>query len=357
SDCLTARDLNVATASSRCKSSIDGLKPSLQIHSARVHNLKNISVRIPYASLTVVTGVSGSGKSSLVSDVLRPNMESYLALPERLRKDFAWIGCDKITGADAFVKTIVMDDGPIGRSSRSNALTYTGAFNYVRELFAATPAAKARGYTASRFSFNVKGGRCEVCKGDGEVSLEMSFLPEVSIKCPQCNGLRFNKETLEIRYAGRNIAEILALTVEEAVVFFAKNAHALTRKLRTLETVGLGYLQLGQSAATLSGGEAQRLQLANELSRPPDKRALYILDEPTAGLHPDDVQKLLKLLFHLRDLGHTIVVVEHNLDIIRSADWLIDLGPEGGAAGGSLIAQGPPALVAESALSHTARYL
>ena len=328
----------------------------LEIRAARIHNLKRVTARIPLGCLTVVTGVSGSGKSSLITDVLRPNMEAYLALPRRLRADFAFIGCDAIAGADNVSKVIVMDGNPIGRSPRSNALTYTGAYALVRELFAATPAARARGYASGRFSFNVKGGRCEVCGGDGELTLEMSFLPEVTIPCPQCGGLRFNKETLEIKYAGRSIADILALTVEESVKIFA-NTPALARKLNMLETVGLGYLQLGQSASTLSGGEAQRLQLANELARPAGEKTLYLLDEPSAGLHFDDVRKLIKLLTGLRDLGHTIVVVEHNLDFMRAADWLLDLGPNGGIHGGELIASGPPEHVAESPLSHTAPYL
>jgi excinuclease ABC subunit A len=253
-------------------------------------------------------------------------------------------------------KLIVIDKTPIGRSSRSNPLTYTGAFDTIRNLYAATPAAKARGYTASRFSFNVKGGRCEVCKGDGQIHLAMSFLPDVYVTCEQCGGRRYNKETLEVHYGGRTIADVLALTVSEAVEAFA-NVPRLARKLQTLEDVGLGYLQLGQPASTLSGGEAQRLLLSAELQRPPEEHTVYILDEPTTGLHFADVRRLLQILARLRDAGHTVIVIEHNPDVMRAADWIVDMGPGGGDAGGTVVASGPPEQVAKSKASLTAAYL
>ena len=323
---------------------------------ARKHNLKNVTAKFPLGCLTVVTGVSGSGKSSLVDDVLRENLAGYLARPYRDRENFVFLDCEGIIGADQIDKLIVIDKSPIGRSSRSNPLTYTGAFDTIRKLYASTQAAKTRGYDAGRFSFNVKGGRCEVCKGDGQIHLEMSFLPDVAVTCEQCGGKRYNKETLEVHYAGRSIADVLDLTVSEAVEVFA-NVPKLARKLKTLDDVGLGYLQLGQSASTLSGGEAQRLQLSTELSRPSEKHTLYVLDEPTTGLHFDDVRKLLKILVRLRDAGHTVIVIEHNPDVMRAADWIIDLGPGGGEAGGELLAAGPPEIVAKSAVSLTARYL
>ncbi len=328
----------------------------LTVIEAAVHNLKQVTAQFPLGCLTVVTGVSGSGKSSLVDDVLRENLAGYLARPYRSRENFVFTGCRGIRGADLVDKLIVIDKTPIGRSSRSNPLTYTGAFDTIRNLYAATSAAKARGYSAGRFSFNVKGGRCEICKGDGQIHLEMSFLPDVSVTCEQCGGRRYNKETLEVHYAGRSIADVLDLTVSEAVEVFA-NVPKLARKLKTLDDVGLGYLQLGQSAATLSGGEAQRLQLSTELSRPPEKHTVYILDEPTTGLHFEDVRKLLTILVRLRDAGHTVIVIEHNPDVMRAADWIIDMGLGGGDAGGEILAAGPPEVIAASAVSLTAPYL
>lgn len=328
----------------------------LTVVGAAIHNLKQVTAQFPLGCLTVVTGVSGSGKSSLVDDVLRQNLDGYLGRRYRERANFVFQNCEGILGADQVDKLIVIDKTPIGRSSRSNPLTYTGAFDTIRNLFAATQAAKARGYTASRFSFNVKGGRCEVCKGDGQIHLEMSFLPDVSVTCEQCGGKRYNKETLEVHYGGRSIADILALTVSEAVEVFA-NVPKLARKLKTLDDVGLGYLQLGQPAATLSGGEAQRLQLSTELSRPPEEHTLYILDEPTTGLHFADVRRLLMILVRLRDAGHTVIVIEHNPDVMRAADWIIDMGPGGGDAGGRIVAIGPPDVVAASEASLTAPYL
>ncbi|MGI5869213.1 MAG: excinuclease ABC subunit UvrA [Kiritimatiellia bacterium] len=328
----------------------------LAVKGASIHNLRDVDASFPLGCLTVVTGVSGSGKSSLVDDVLRANLQAYLAKPRRERAGFAFQDCAGIVGAEAVDKLIVIDKTPIGRSPRSNPLTYTGAFDTIRNLFAATPAAKARGYTASRFSFNVKGGRCEVCKGDGRIHLAMSFLPDVYVTCEQCAGRRYNKETLEVHYGGRSIADVLALTVAEAVEAFA-NVPRLARKLQTLEDVGLGYLQLGQPVSTLSGGEAQRLQLSAELQRPPEEHTVYLLDEPTTGLHFADVRRLLQILVRFRDAGHTVVVIEHNPDVMRAADWIIDMGPGGGAAGGTVVAFGPPETIAKHKSSLTAAYL
>ncbi len=328
----------------------------LEVKGAAIHNLRGVDAKFPLGCLAVVTGVSGSGKSSLVDDVLRANLEAYLAKPRRERDGHIFQDCTSIAGVEAVDKLIVIDKTPIGRSSRSNPLTYTGAFDAIRNLYAATPAAKARGYTASRFSFNVKGGRCEVCKGDGQRHLEMSFLPDVTVTCEQCGGRRYNKETLEVHYGGRSIADVLALTVSEAVEAFA-NLPRLARKLKTLDDVGLGYLQLGQPASTLSGGEAQRLQLSAELQRPPEEHTVYILDEPTTGLHFADVRRLLQILVRLRDAGHTVIVIEHNPDVMRAADWIVDMGPEGGDAGGRVVACGPPEVVAACPVSLTAAYL
>ena len=299
------------------------------------HNLRNITARFPVGAFTVVTGVSGSGKSTLVDETLkRALMKRFYGskdVPGKYRK---------ISGMENFDKVIEIDQSPIGRTPRSNPATYVGFFSEIRELFARTEAAKARGYTAGRFSFNVKGGRCEVCGGDGVQKLEMSFLPDVYVTCEQCGGRRFNAETLEVTYGGRNIADVLSMTVAEACEFFAR-VPSLARRLKTLDDVGLGYIQLGQSATTLSGGEAQRIKLSTELSRRSTGRTLYLLDEPTTGLHFDDVAKLMRLLLRLRDQGNTIIVIEHNVDVIRCADWVVDLGPGGGDMGGSLVYEGP----------------
>ena len=315
------------------------------------HNLKNITVDIPVGSFTVVTGVSGSGKSTLVDETLKralmKRFYSAKAVPGRYRK---------LTGAENFDKVIEIDQSPIGRTPRSNPATYVGFFSEIRELFAQTESAKARGYTAGRFSFNVKGGRCEVCGGDGLRKLEMSFLPDVYVTCEQCGGRRFNAETLEVTYGGKNIADVLEMTVAEAHEFFAK-VPSLERKLKTLVDVGLGYVALGQSATTLSGGEAQRIKLATELSRRSTGRTLYLLDEPTTGLHFDDVAKLMRLLLRLRDHGNTIVVIEHNIDVMKCADWIIDLGPGGGDAGGTLVCEGPVETVRACKKSVTGKFL
>ena len=323
----------------------------LTVHGASEHNLKNITVSIPVGAFTVVTGVSGSGKSTLVDETLKRALLRHFyharAVPGRHRR---------ITGMENFDKVIEIDQSPIGRTPRSNPATYVGFFSEIRELFAATEAAKARGYAPGRFSFNVKGGRCETCGGDGVRKLEMSFLPDVYVTCEQCGGRRFNAETLEVTYGGKSIADVLEMTVAEAYEFFGK-VPSLKRKLSTLVDVGLGYLALGQSATTLSGGEAQRIKLATELSRRSTGRTLYLLDEPTTGLHFDDVAKLMRLLLALRDQGNTVVVIEHNLDVMRAADWLIDLGPGGGDAGGRLVCEGPVGKVRACKESVTGRFL
>ncbi len=326
-------------------------KKFLSITGCTEHNLKNISVRIPVGSFTVVTGVSGSGKSTLIDETLkRALLQKFYGAKAKPGK------FKKLTGTENFDKVIEIDQSPIGRTPRSNPATYVGFFSEIRELFASTEAAKARGYTAGRFSFNVKGGRCEVCGGDGVRRLEMSFLPDVYVTCEQCGGKRFNSETLEVTYGGKTIADVLELTVAEAAEFFAK-VPSIARKLQVLVDVGLGYIGLGQSATTLSGGEAQRIKLATELSRRATGRTLYLLDEPTTGLHFDDVAKLMKILLRLREQGNTVVVIEHNVDVMRCADWIIDLGPGGGTAGGNLVAEGTPAVIKSTPTSLTARFL
>ena len=323
----------------------------LTVHGAREHNLKNITVKIPVGSFTVVTGVSGSGKSTLVDETLKRALMKHFyrsrEIPGKHRK---------ITGMEHFDKVVEIDQSPIGRTPRSNPATYVGFFSEIRELFAQTEAAKARGYMPGRFSFNVKGGRCEVCGGDGVRKLEMSFLPDVYVTCEQCGGKRFNAETLEVTYGGKSIADVLEMTVAEACAFFGK-VPSLARKLKTLDDVGLGYIALGQPATTLSGGEAQRIKLATELSRRATGRTLYLLDEPTTGLHFDDVAKLMRLLLKLRDQGNTIVVIEHNVDVMKSADWIVDLGPGGGDAGGNLVCQGPVDAIRACSDSVTGRFL
>ena len=323
----------------------------LTLSGAAEHNLKDITVHFPIGAFTVVTGVSGSGKSTLVDETLkRALMKRFYgakAVPGKYRK---------LTGVEHFDKVIEIDQSPIGRTPRSNPATYVGFFSEIRELFAQTEAAKARGYTAGRFSFNVKGGRCEVCGGDGVQKLEMSFLPDVYVTCEQCGGSRFNAETLEVTYGGKTIADVLAMTVAEAFEFFAK-VPSLARKMKTLVDVGLGYIQLGQSATTLSGGEAQRIKLATELSRRATGKTLYLLDEPTTGLHFDDVAKLMKILLALRDQGNTVIVIEHNVDVMACADWIVDLGPGGGDKGGRLVCEGPVPTIRACAESVTGRFL
>ena len=332
------------------------IKPSpergwLEILGARENNLKNIDARIPLGTLTCITGVSGSGKSTLVDDILRRALfRKFFGSKERPGAHRALIGFENLD------KVIVIDQTPIGRTPRSNPATYTGMFNAIRDLFSRLPAAKIRGYGAGRFSFNVKGGRCEKCEGDGLIKIEMHFLPPVYVTCEACNGRRYNRETLEITYKGKNIADVLDMTVDEAVTFF-RAVPQIYEPLLTLAEVGLGYIRLGQSGTTLSGGEAQRVKLAAELSRKATGRTLYILDEPTTGLHFHDVAKLLEVLFKLRASGNTLLVIEHNLDVIKTADWIIDLGPEGGDAGGQIVAQGTPEEVARCEASYTGQYL
>ena len=332
------------------------LKPSpergwLEVLGARENNLRNIDARIPLGTFACVTGVSGSGKSTLVDDILRR------ALFRKFYGSRETPGAHRaLKGFEMVDKVIVIDQTPIGRTPRSNPATYTGMFNAIRDLFAKLPAAKIRGYAPGRFSFNVKGGRCEKCEGDGLIKIEMNFLPPVYVTCEACGGKRYNRETLEITYKGKNIADVLAMTVDEAVTFF-RAVPQIYEPLLTLAEVGLGYIGLGQAATTLSGGEAQRVKLATELSRKATGRTFYILDEPTTGLHFHDVAKLLEVLFKLRDAGNTLVVIEHNLDVIKTADWIIDLGPEGGDAGGRIVAQGPPEMVARCAESFTGQYL
>ena len=323
----------------------------LTVRGASEHNLKNITARFPVGAFTVVTGVSGSGKSTLVDETLkRALMRDFYhakAVPGRHRS---------ISGADNFDKIVEIDQSPIGRTPRSNPATYVGFFSDIRELFAKTEAARARGWTAGRFSFNVKGGRCESCCGDGVKKLEMSFLPDVYVTCDQCGGRRFNQETLQVTYGGKTIADVLEMNVAEACEFFDK-VPPLARKLRTLAEVGLGYIALGQSSTTLSGGEAQRIKLATELSRRSTGRTLYLLDEPTTGLHFDDIAKLMALLLRLRDQGNTVIVIEHNVDVMRCADWIVDLGPGGGESGGRLVCEGPPEKIANCPDSVTGRFL
>ena len=323
----------------------------LRIKGAREHNLRNINVDIPLGCFVVVTGVSGSGKSSLVRDILLP------VLMQRIYKSKAAAGRHKnVTGIELLDKVIDMDQSPIGRTPRSNAATYTGVFDNIRKLFASTSEAKVRGYLPGRFSFNVAGGRCEACSGDGTLKIEMHFLPDVYVPCEVCKGARYNRDTLDIAFKGKNIAEVLDMPVAEAVDFFA-NQPSIGRHMRTLADVGLGYVRLGQPAPTLSGGEAQRVKLASELAKRSTGHTIYLLDEPTTGLHFEDVSRLLTVLSRLVDQGNTVLVIEHNLDVIKTADWLIDLGPEGGSGGGLVVAEGSPEHVATIAASHTGRYL
>ncbi|MEW4981565.1 MAG: excinuclease ABC subunit UvrA [Cycloclasticus sp.] len=323
----------------------------LRINNARANNLKNVSVDIPVGLFTCVTGVSGSGKSTLINETLYPTVAKILnksSLPIAVN--------DGVDGLENIDKVVDIDQSPIGRTPRSNPATYTGLFTPIRELFAATPEARSRGYTPGRFSFNVKGGRCETCKGDGVIKVEMHFLADVYVNCESCKGQRYSRETLEIRYKGKTIHEVLSMTVEDACVFFSA-IPVVSRKLKTLMEVGLGYITLGQNAVTLSGGEAQRVKLSRELSKRDTGKTLYILDEPTTGLHFADIQQLLTVLHTLRDHGNTLVVIEHNLDVIKTADWVIDMGPEGGDGGGQIIAQGTPETVAQCVESHTGHYL
>ena len=321
------------------------------IKGARENNLKNISVKFPLGVFTCVTGVSGSGKSSLVNEIL------YKHLAKSLNRARCIAGKhDDIVGIEQLDKVIDIDQSPIGRTPRSNPATYTGVFDMIRDLFAATTDAKERGYKKGRFSFNVKGGRCEACSGDGIIKIEMHFLPDVYVPCEVCDGKRYNRETLEVKYKGKNIYDVLDMTVEEAVTFF-DNVPSILRKIETLNDVGLSYVKLGQPSTELSGGEAQRIKLATELSKRSTGKTIYILDEPTTGLHFADVHKLVDILHKLTEGGNTVVVIEHNLDVIKTADYIIDMGPEGGDGGGTVVAQGTPEEVAECPQSYTGYYV
>ncbi|MET8701853.1 excinuclease ABC subunit UvrA [Kitasatospora sp. NPDC004723] len=326
-------------------------KRQLTVHGAREHNLKDVTVGFPLGTFTAITGVSGSGKSTLVNDILYTHLARELngarTVPGRHTR---------ITGTDLVDKVVHVDQSPIGRTPRSNPATYTGVFDHVRRLFAETQEAKVRGYLPGRFSFNVKGGRCENCSGDGTIKIEMNFLPDVYVPCEVCHGARYNRETLEVHYKGKSIAEVLDMPIEEALGFF-EAVPAIARHLRTLNDVGLGYVRLGQSAPTLSGGEAQRVKLASELQKRSTGRTVYVLDEPTTGLHFEDISKLIKVLTGLVDKGNTVIVIEHNLDVIKTADWIVDMGPEGGSGGGTVVAEGTPEEIAAVAESHTGKFL
>lgn len=323
----------------------------LVLEGASGNNLRNVTLRIPLGTLVCVTGVSGSGKSSLIFDTLYPLLSNHLH-----RTSLPVLPYGSISGIEHLSKVIEIDQSPIGRTPRSNPATYTGVFTLIRQHFAMLPEAKIRGYTQGRFSFNVKGGRCEVCEGAGVRVIEMNFLPEVYVVCDECGGKRYNAETLSVRYRGKSIADVLEMTVEEALDFFA-DIPAIKRKLKVLYDVGLGYIRLGQQAPTLSGGEAQRLKLATELARTSTGKTLYLLDEPTTGLHFEDIRILLELLQQLVNNGNTVIVIEHNLDVIKCADWIVDLGPGGGRDGGFIIAEGTPEEIAAHPSSLTGRYL
>ncbi|MFE2413133.1 excinuclease ABC subunit UvrA [Kitasatospora sp. NPDC059408] len=326
-------------------------KRQLTVHGAREHNLKDVTVGFPLGTFTAITGVSGSGKSTLVNDILYTHLARELngarSVPGRHTR---------ITGTDLVDKVVHVDQSPIGRTPRSNPATYTGVFDHVRRLFAETQEAKVRGYLPGRFSFNVKGGRCENCSGDGTIKIEMNFLPDVYVPCEVCHGARYNRETLEVHYKGKSIAEVLDMPIEEALAFF-EAVPAIARHLRTLNDVGLGYVRLGQSAPTLSGGEAQRVKLASELQKRSTGRTVYVLDEPTTGLHFEDISKLIKVLTGLVEKGNTVIVIEHNLDVIKTADWIVDMGPEGGSGGGTVVAEGTPEQIAAVSESHTGKFL
>ncbi|MGI0155916.1 MAG: ATP-binding cassette domain-containing protein, partial [Thermoplasmata archaeon] len=323
----------------------------LTIHGPREHNLKGDDVQIPLGLFVALSGVSGSGKSTVLEEILYKAARRHLGLGRETpgRHDY-------IEGIDEVDRVLLIDQSPIGRTPRSNPATYTGLMTPVRELYATLPEAKARGFAPGRFSFNVAGGRCEACEGDGVKRYEMHFLPDVYVVCEECGGKRFNEETLEVKFKGKTIADVLAMTVDEGLAFF-QHHRRIESRLRLLTEVGLGYVCLGQSATTLSGGEAQRIKIAYELAKPPTGKTLYLLDEPTTGLHFADVERLLAVLFRLRAGGNTVVVIEHNVDVLKSADWLIDLGPEGGGAGGHVVAAGTPEDVARVPGSHTGRFL
>jgi excinuclease ABC subunit A len=350
-DSITARYLNKKEKISLPKRRRQTKNKWLTVHHAKENNLKNITARFPVGLLTCVTGVSGSGKSTLVNNIL------YQAVANEINRTKHPEGKhEKVTGIDEYERVIIIDQSPIGRTPRSNPATYTKSFDHIRDIFARVPEAKVRGYKPGRFSFNVDGGRCDNCRGDGVLKIEMHFLADVEIPCEVCKGARYNRETLEVRYKSKNIAQVLAMTVDEAAVFF-ENIPALHDTISTLQSVGLGYIRLGQSATTLSGGEAQRVKLASELGKRSHGKTLYILDEPTTGLHFHDIKKLLEVLNRLVNKGNTIIIIEHNLDVIKNADWIIDLGPEGGEGGGTIISEGTPEDVVLASGSYTGHFL
>ncbi|MCA9361758.1 excinuclease ABC subunit UvrA, partial [Candidatus Kaiserbacteria bacterium] len=328
-------------------------KGKIQIKGGKAFNIKNMNVDIPLGRLICVTGVSGSGKSTFMYEIVDRNLKARLEKRHRTAKIF---NCKTFTGTEYLGRSVLIDQSPIGRTPRSNPATYTGAFTHIRDLFAATSEARARGWKPGRFSFNVKGGRCEACQGNGVIAVEMHFLPTVFVTCDVCDGMRFTKETLEVYYKGKNIHEVLHMNIEEAHEFFI-DVPTIQERLKSLLDVGLGYLELGQSATTLSGGEAQRVKIASELYRPHTQKTIYLLDEPTIGLHYEDVRKLIEILQQLVNRGNTVMVIEHNLDLVKSADYIIDIGPEGGAGGGEVIAKGTPEEVSENGRSHTGKYL
>ena len=329
------------------------LSSCFQIIGAKIHNIDNINIDIPLGRLVCITGVSGAGKSSFMDEVLAPNLSAQFDRKYRSNNIY---NCSKFLGREYLSRAILIDQSPIGRTPRSNVATYTECWSHIRDMFAETEEARLRGWKANRFSFNVKGGRCESCEGRGMIAVEMHFLPTVYVTCDVCEGKRFDKETLKVKYKKKNVYEVLEMTVEEAAVFF-KDIPAISDRLQTLLDVGLGYIKIGQNATTLSGGEAQRVKIASELYRPFIEKAMYLLDEPTVGLHYDDVANLNSVLQKLVNKGNTVVVIEHNLDLIKCADYLIDFGPEGGDKGGKIIAKGTPEEVANNAKSHTGYYL
>jgi excinuclease ABC subunit A len=328
-------------------------KGKIRIVGGNVFNIKNLNLDIPLGKLIMVTGVSGSGKSTFMYEILYKNLQARL---ERKHRSAETFNCQTFAGSEYVSRTVLIDQSAIGRTPRSNPATYTGAWTWVRDLFASTAEARARGWQANRFSFNVKGGRCEACQGNGMIEVEMHFLPTVYVTCDVCEGRRFTKETLEVKYKKKNIYDVLCMTVEEALTFF-EDIPAIADRLHVLDEVGLGYLQLGQSATTLSGGEAQRVKISSELYRPHVQKTIYLLDEPTIGLHYDDVRKLIEILQRLVDKGNTVMVIEHNMDIIKCSDYVIDIGPEGGDRGGKIVAKGTPEDIANNVKSFTGQYL
>lgn len=325
----------------------------IRIEGGNAFNIKNMKAEIPLGRIVCITGVSGSGKSTFMYEILYKNLAERL---EKRKKIIENINCTSFSGAEYLSRTVLIDQSPIGRTPRSNPATYTGAWTHIRDLFASSEEARIRGWGPGRFSFNVKGGRCEACEGNGEIAVEMHFLPTVYVKCDVCGGKRFMKETLEVKFKKKSIYDVLKMTVEEGLTFF-EDIPAVHDRLKTLNDVGLGYLELGQSANTLSGGEAQRVKISSELYRPHVEKTMYLLDEPTIGLHYDDVAKLIEILNRLADKGNSVILIEHNLDIIKSADWILDIGPEGGTGGGQLVAKGTPENVAANAKSETGKYL